>query len=298
MRVYYNERLGAPGDTPKLNQAAVRRRVYAAYSDLCRGNYLQKSFGYYCVDAGAVPGEAGTDMADHFYLLTGIAIEGTLEKFLEASSDIALFTFIEFVHDHVAKPDARTGRQHAYMNCGMHYDHWSSDFDVRAAQADWRAKMNAVLPYYLDGFSVTSAGDVVHTAPNGLAELLALAPPPTTSDINKAKLVNAIKVFHKGLASRAERKQAIRDLVDLLEFHRAEVKTQLLKKDESDLFAIANNFALRHHRAEQRDDYDDIWLSWLFYLYLSAVHLVLALVHRQAEISAPSTVADDNDVPF
>jgi len=97
----------------------------------------------------------------------------------------------------------------------------------------------------------------------------------------------------------------VRDLVDVLEFHRAEVKKHL-SKDESDLFNVANNFALRHHRQGQKDDYDDAWLGWLFYLYLATVHLVLARVHgvtslAQPEVEVPKPDVpkpDDDDIPF
>jgi len=41
---------------------------------------------------------------------------------------------------------------------------------------------------------------------------------------------------------------------------------------------MANNFALRHHNDHQKDNYDDSFLTWLFYLYLSTVHLMLARI--------------------
>ncbi|MGO9835245.1 MAG: hypothetical protein ACLP1X_13615, partial [Polyangiaceae bacterium] len=78
-----------------------------------------------------------------------------------------------------------------------------------------------------------------------------------------------------------KRKQAVRDLVDVLEYHRGAVKVHL-SRDESDLFNVANNFALRHHRPDQKDDYDEAWLTWLFYVYLATVHLVLERVHAKS----------------
>jgi hypothetical protein len=74
-----------------------------------------------------------------------------------------------------------------------------------------------------------------------------------------------------------------------------------LSKDEADLFNIANNFALRHHRATQRDDYDDAWLTWLFYVYLATTHLVLGRVAGinpfvAAQVPQPDHV--DDELPF
>ena len=281
MRVYYNERQGQPGETPRLNLEALARRVKGAYSSFARGDYFQKAFGYYCVDAHDVEGEVASDLKGHFYLEAGINVERSIDEFLQEAAEVELFTFIEFVHDYVAKPDPDSGRYHSYMQCGMHYDWRNSRFDVEAGRSEWRDKINSVLKYYGEGFALTAPGEIVRLAPPGTEELLATEPPAKAGDVNVAKLRNAIKTFRRGLASREERKQAIRDLVDLLEFYRPQVKAYLLRKDEAELFSIANNFALRHHRPDQRDDYTDPWLNWLFYLYLATVHLVLDLSHRE-----------------
>lgn len=53
------------------------------------------------------------------------------------------------------------------------------------------------------------------------------------------------------------------------------MKDLVASKDERDLFNIANNFGLRHQNALQREDYDPLWLNWIFYNYLATIHLVL-----------------------
>jgi hypothetical protein len=78
-----------------------------------------------------------------------------------------------------------------------------------------------------------------------------------------------------------ERRDAIRDLADVLEYLRPRLKTALTKKDEAALFEIANNFGIRHHNAEQRTDYDKpIWYSWIFYYYLATIHAAVRLIER------------------
>jgi hypothetical protein len=111
-----------------------------------------------------------------------------------------------------------------------------------------------------------------------MERLIATSPAPTAEATNAAKLANAVHTFQLGRSTREQRKQAVRDLVDILEFHRPAVKQHLLSKDEDDLFNIANNFALRHHNQRQKDDYDDAWLTWLFYVYLATAHLMLGRV--------------------
>lgn len=62
--------------------------------------------------------------------------------------------------------------------------------------------------------------------------------------------------------------------------------------DEKDLFNIANNFLIRHHNDKQKTDYDaNLWLSWMFYIYLSTIHLILRRVELKAPKSDPQNVA-------
>ena len=42
-------------------------------------------------------------------------------------------------------------------------------------------------------------------------------------------------------------------------------------KDRVELFRIANNFNIRHQRDEQKRDYDDFYLGWVFWLFLATV---------------------------
>jgi len=56
----------------------------------------------------------------------------------------------------------------------------------------------------------------------------------------------------------------------------------LAKSDRGALFDIANNFHIRDHDARQKRDYDDFYLDWIFWLYLSAVELMNRIVDGQA----------------
>jgi uncharacterized Zn finger protein len=81
-----------------------------------------------------------------------------------------------------------------------------------------------------------------------------------------------------------ERRQAVRDLADVLEYLRPRVQELLTNKDESDLFNIANNFGIRHHNDKQKTGYDaGLWLSWMFYFYLSTIHVVLRKIEHQSK---------------
>jgi hypothetical protein len=77
-----------------------------------------------------------------------------------------------------------------------------------------------------------------------------------------------------------ERRVAVRDLADVLEALRADARAHMSKKDEGDLFNIANNFHIRHNDDKQLRDYDVIWLTWIFYFYLATIHALVRTIER------------------
>jgi hypothetical protein len=80
------------------------------------------------------------------------------------------------------------------------------------------------------------------------------------------------------------RTDALRDLADVLEFLRPQLKSVLKSQDEADLFNIANNFGIRHHNEKQKTDYDEaIWLSWIFYYYLATIHAAVRLIEKNEQ---------------
>jgi hypothetical protein len=307
VRPYYNQRIGQGSERPRLELGQVARQVAAQFSNLEREGHFQRSFGYNCVDAGDMAGVHGSDLRTHFYVSTGLQMPATEPDFLANTDEVGLFTFIEFVHDHIAKPDPKTGYFHPYMQCGWHFDSRTDKFDIEGGRGEWRGSLNGLLKFYGDGFELSALGEIMRLAPDGLTELLQRKVPSAAGEKDISKINNAVHAFLRGLASREDQKQAVRQLAAVLEFYRPMVKELLLKEDEAALFNIANNFAIRHNNANQRDEYDGPWLTWLFYLYLSTTHLVLTLIHGAAEAESgptPETTSDDlgppsdDDIPF
>jgi hypothetical protein len=305
MKSYYNQRVGHGGEPPKLTLTEVTQQFVTAFQFLDQQNLLQRSFGYYCVDAHAVAGLFGSSLNTHFYLKTGIRLDGAVVTFIAEADEVRLFTLIEFLFDHVATPDENTGYYHSFSGCGWHHDCRRNQFDSQGARREWRDTVNGILKFYEGGYELSAEGEVVRVAPDGLADMFQVSAPPAAGDTNAAKLRNAVRTFGRGLSSREEQKGAVRDLADLLEFYRPQVKTLLMKDDEAALFNIASSYAIRHHRADQKDNYDGPWLTWLFYLFLSTVHLVLTLIHGQQEAAPPdppeersASPTEDDDIPF
>jgi hypothetical protein len=67
----------------------------------------------------------------------------------------------------------------------------------------------------------------------------------------------------------------------VLEDRRSLIKAELVSKDSGALFDIANNFDLRHRRADQRTDYDPAFLDWIFWWYLATIELTDQLLTRR-----------------
>lgn len=302
-RDYYNHRTGN-AHTPSLTLRDAAEMVAEAYRFVDQEGWLQRAFGYDCVDEGPVAGREGNGFHKPFLLETGIRIENIVADAIERSDEVFLFTLIEFVHEHVAKPVAG-GYRHDWNNCGMHYRQ-DDKFDVQAGRAEWRKRIDKALRYYDSGYQLAETGEIVRIPSDGMAQLLIAQVPSKTSPSNRDRVANAVKIFQRGRSTRQERKNAVRELIDVLEPYRAEVKTQLLKQGASDLFNIANNFALRHNNDLQKDDYDDTFLTWLFYMYLATVHLILAHVTGEPsfvtqsipDANAASDVGDVDDIPF
>lgn len=102
---------------------------------------------------------------------------------------------------------------------------------------------------------------------------------------NRTLVEAAINKFRRRGATPTDRRDAIRDLADVLEHYRPSVKVHLLSKDEGALFEIANKFWIRHNKPDQYKDYDrELWWAWLFYIYLASIALVVRLVERQKGI--------------
>jgi hypothetical protein len=105
------------------------------------------------------------------------------------------------------------------------------------------------------------------------------------SNIDKSiqeKIDSAVNKFRKYGSTLEDRGYAVRQLADCLEFLKSEIKVKLSKKDDSDIFNIANNFAVRHHNDKQKNNYNkNIWLSWMFYFYLATIHAVVRFTEEK-----------------
>ncbi len=131
---------------------------------------------------------------------------------------------------------------------------------------------------------LSQKGEIVLLVGEGLNELLEAPLPEYDPDKIEMRVKYAISKYRNRHSKIEERREAVRVLADVLEYIRPRLKKIISKKDENELFNIANNFAIRHHNEIQKLNYDPSWLSWMFYLYLSTIHLYLRLFKRMDSI--------------
>ena len=274
-RRYYSIRTGKHPSGSQLGLGLMLKLFLALWHDLQEKGYFQQAFGYDCVDLGYVPGKVGNDVDAYFlrklhkYHLWPIS-----ENYLSYDeSDI--FDVIELLYDHVSKP--LSGRNHTYGNCGWHYN----SFDKRGGQNYYRSRINELLSDYQEGYELSTDGEILHKAIPGAETLLNSEPPKYDSENIDNFVREAITCYKQSRSSLTEKRNAVKMLADVLEFLRPKLKAVLTTADENDLFNIANNFGIRHHRKGQKIHYDQgIWLDWMFYYYLATINIVVRLIKK------------------
>jgi hypothetical protein len=179
-----------------------------------------------------------------------------------------LFTVVEFGYDHVSKP--ADVWDHAYGRCGIHV----ATASPRAGRAEYANRINGLLARYVEPYTLAEDGLIYAATPSGLE---AIEPVVTGSDPIDRRVESAIRTYRRYGASDDDKRHAIHDLADVLEYLRSTIGTGLPRKDEGELFAIANNFGVRHHSPSQKTDYSGPWLDWIFYSFLNGVHLATRL---------------------
>ncbi|MHC5613612.1 MAG: hypothetical protein ACYTXA_22090 [Nostoc sp.] len=274
-RQYYSARIGKNPEVISLDLSMLSRLFRDIYLEFMSNDYFQEAFGYECIDDGKVLGKLGSDMeAQMFRALRKPNLWPIQNKCLNYSED-DFFDVIELLHDWISKPI--DGFEHKWNDCGWHYN----IFDKELGQKEFRDKINEIISEYKDGYELSEIGEILELGEQGL-ETLFEANLPTDEPENVEKRIEAaILKFRRYRSSLNDRHDAIRDLVDVLEFLKTRIKKVINSQDESDLFNIANNFGIRHHNEKQKTDFDQaIWYSWMFYYYLATIHACLRLINK------------------
>jgi len=260
---YYAFRGGAK--RPHLDYAELQRLLSAVFKELEDKGWFQAELGKDCVDDRNDVGAIVLERLGHHFWPFSSSVANEEEQWV--------FTILEFAYGIAAKPV--TSYVHDWNNCGVHV----TGSDREAGRHEFRERINALLVRYSTPYELRENGEIWAVTPAGFEEI---EPVPTGEPSIDDRVRSAIRAFRRFGANDDDRRHAIHDLADVFEYLRSTVGTQLLSKDEGELFNIANNFGIRHHNPNQKTEYDSgVWLGWIFYTYLNTVDLVTKLLTRE-----------------
>lgn len=275
-RQFYSLRKGTNPNIKGLPLWEILGLFTRLFNQMNQDGYFHEAFGYVCVDTGGMLGTVRDPELEMLLTIRKPGLWPVGEK-AQLYGEDDFFDVIEFLHLYVSKPI--DGTMHSYGHCGMHWE----TFNKALGQEEFRSRVNAVLAHYEQRYELSSKGEVLHKPEAGFEPIFDADLP--SKDSNVVSRVNAATLRYRRHGSTLDdRRQAVRDLSDVLEYLRPEIKTLLTSADEKDLFNIANNFGVRHHNDKQRTAYDaSIWLSWMFYFYLSTIHVVLRKIGHKGQ---------------
>lgn len=189
-----------------------------------------------------------------------------------------LFDVIEFLFDHVSKPSAWT-------------DPGYDSYDETAGKEEFRSAANSILADLGEGFELGEDGQVRANVTGGLEHIVGVQIVPFDEANVDCKVRLAIEKWRKRHLTLQDKKESIQLLADVFEWLKKakHLEKVLSNKDESDLFNIANNFAIRHHQPTQKGNYNQsIWYSWIFHFYLATYHAAIRLLVKQQKSEKPA----------
>ncbi|GAA1927723.1 hypothetical protein GCM10009716_39600 [Streptomyces sodiiphilus] len=267
-RPYWPQRRGN-GPTRDGGSTRDARRDFARLiSDFDGSGYLAEVFGEVCVDDR-------TQLPDASRVIERrLGIPALWPLAPETWDEDTFFGLIEVFHDLVSRP--RNRRFHSWNSCGWHH----SEFHNGPARILYRDKVNKLLREAGIEYELAAEGEdlgrLVAVTDDARSALVHRALNDSAPDVT-TRVRHAVALFRGRDTTRESKRSAIVTLAGILEERRALLKDNL-GKDEGALFEIANRYDLRHRKAEQRGDYDEAFLDWIFWWYLGTVELTNRLI--------------------
>lgn len=241
---YYSQRNGSNPNLDGLPLSDTIDLFLRVYNQLESEGYFTQAFGFWCIDNDHVEGLV-KDVELEMLLSIRKKNLWPLSQYAQSYTEDDFLDVIEFLYQHVSKPI--DGTMHSYGGCGMHWE----TFNKKDGQAVFIEKINTVLAHYKNKYELDACGQVLSKPEKGFEQIFKADVP--SDDHNIVDRINAATTqFRRHGSTIDDRRQAVRDLADVLEYLKPKVKQLLSNKDEQDLFNIANNFGVRHHNDKQK----------------------------------------------
>lgn len=273
-RKYYSIRTGKKNAEMDFN--ALRKIFFSVYQDFSNKAYFSEYLDDDCPDSNGESGKLGNVSV---FLLRKLRKDNLwpIHQHWENYSEEDIFDLIEFLFDSVSAPINKEASYHSFYQ-HYHYEY----FDREKGQKEYKNAINEILNDYGSGYELGDNGEIYALLEEEFRPLLG-APIPTDDRENiESRISKAVNKFRRYGSTLDDRREAVRDLADCLEYLKKDLKKVITKKDDSDLFNIANNFGIRHHNDKQKTNYESaIWLSWMFYFYLATLHAGIRLLVKE-----------------
>jgi hypothetical protein len=264
-RKYYSSRKNPEASRYEL--PTFVKLFQAVYLDFLKNDYFYEN-------SGDVPGKLGADIKAQMFIKLKKPDLWPIEEKCNNYSEDDLFDVIEFLYDFVSEPI------HRYDEWSHHGDSYDT-FDRETGKQEFRDRINELLCDYREGYELSKKGEILELPEQGLKELVLAELPPYDLENVEQRVESAILKFRRSRSSLDEKFDAVRNLFDVLEWLRDQIKEVKLNHAERALFNIANNFEIRHHNDKQMQDYDKaIWYNWMFYYSLATIHACLKLIKK------------------
>ena len=262
-RKYYSNRTGKNPEAIRYELPMFVKLFKTLQLDFLNKDYFQHNFG-----------DLGADIEAQMFLAIRKSDLWPIEEKCNNYSEDDLFDVIEFLYDCVSKP---IHRYDEWSNHGDSYD----TFERKTGKQEFRDRINQLLCDYREGYELSEKGEILEFPEQGLEELVLAELHPYDPKNVEQRVESAILKFRRSRSSLEGKYDAIRDLFAVLEFLRDQIKEVKLSHAESALFNIANNYSIRHHNDNQKQDYDKaIWYNWMFYYSVATIHACLKLIKK------------------
>ncbi len=263
----------APAATA-LEMPTLVREFVSLISEFDNAGYLENRFGKDCVDDPR-------DDTVHTLIYKELGVEGIWPLGTDRLTDDTdlFYDIVELLHDQVARPSTRF--HHDYCECGWHH----GKFDIGSGRIVYRWRVNKLFGNSALGLRLSGDGEdigrlvtVTDEARTALAQSVAARSDGESAD----QVRHALALFRERGSDRNQKRSAVSALALVLEERRHGVLADALaKSDRGALFDLANNFHVRHQDAKQKRDYDDFYLDWIFWVYLSTIELTNQVLDAQ-----------------
>jgi hypothetical protein len=258
---YYSSRNGKK----EISIEDLHSKVVSLFNHFHSANYFEQKLGLAKNDNA----ELVSNLA-HFHVGSKEFFPFPLSSWSEVNmSEENIFDTLEFLFHHISKP--------------IEDSIYTGTYSISEGQNEFVKKTNIVLNDYRVGFEITTKGVILAIGNDELKEILNTEIIEYNEINVDSRVRNAILMWRNRELSFDVRKEAIRELADVFEWLKMtdDLKKVMSKNDISDLFNIANGFAIRHHKPDQKSDYDkEIWYPWMFHFYLATYHATIRLLKK------------------